>query len=160
VQRYCNRVGLVRVDDDQITLRGSYGPELALPLGPVHEVTAVAVEGQAVDGWELVKDILLRTGQDDIDYPLGHPFRRVGHWGGNDVEVAVTYSHGDAAPDEAKGVCLDLAARVWSNPSGARSFSIDGYSAAWSTGSTSGLTDDDKATLAAWHRSSATADIS
>lgn len=161
VQRYCNLVGLERIENHTITMPGSYGPELTLPRPPIVSVSEVLVDGQAVDGWTVVADTLVRTGQADADYPLARPFRHLGHWGGTSVEVQVTYTHGLAeVPPDAKAVCLDLCARVWSNPAGARSFSIDGYSAAWGVGATSGLTDDDRDTLKAWHRSSRTAVLS
>lgn len=160
VQRYCNLVGLVQVPNDEITLRGVYGPELVLPRPPVESVASVEIDGVAVSDWELVKGRLVRTGPTDVGYPLEVPYRVHGHWGGTSVEVAVTYTHGLAVvPDEAASVCLDLSARRWSNPTGARSFSIDGYSASWGSGA-NGLTDDEKAALSTWHRSAHTADLS
>lgn len=143
IQQYCNRVGLVRLVDDEVTLRGTYGMELALPLGPVVSVATVALGGTAltVDDYDVVKDDLVRWGG----------------WGGPSTEVDVTYTHGLAAvPDDVKGVCLDVLARRWTNSPGVRSESIDGYSVTYagSARAGSGLWPGDESALRSYHRSS------
>jgi hypothetical protein len=126
LQRFCDKVQLEQVVDDEITLRGSYSYELRLPRGPVSEVSEVAVNGVTVDDWRLVKDRLIRTGIDT------GPFTRptTPHWGGPDVEISVIYTHGlETAPADVRAVCFDLCARARENPTGVRSrqSSIDGY---------------------------------
>ena len=81
IQRYCNRVQLTQVTDDELTLRGSYSYELALPGGPVTSVASVTVDGTAVTTYDLVGDSLVRTSIENTA-----PFRvpTVPHWGGTD----------------------------------------------------------------------------
>lgn len=150
VQRYCNRVSLTQVEDDEITMAGSYSYELPLPKGPVTEVSAVTVDGSSVSDWDLVKDKLIRSSLDDAS-PFVTP--TTPHWGGPHVVVAVTYTHGFATvPDEVKDVCFDLLAMAWHNPTGVRSQAIDGYSVTF--GGTRGSDVDPLTRLAGWHRSS------
>lgn len=153
VQRYCNLVSLTEIEDDEITLVGSYSYELKLPKGPVSEVSEVTVDGSSVSDWDLVKDTLVRSSIDDAS-PFLTP--TTPHWGGPHVEVAVTYTHGFATvPDEAKDVCFDLLAMIWHNPAGVRSQAIDGYSVTF--GGARGSDVDPLARLSGWHRSSGSA---
>jgi hypothetical protein len=159
VQGYCNRVQLVAVTDDEITLHGSYSYRLPLPLGPVTSVSSVTVDGYATTAYDLVQDTLVRSGFDDQP-PFRHP--SVPHWGGPDVEVAVTYSHGlSAVPDKVKAVAFDLAARPYANPTSVRSQSIDGYSVTFagqlSGSSALSLSADQMKTLKGWHISNRSA---
>lgn len=159
LQRYCNLVGLTEVTDDEITLPGVYGTDLILPKPPVSSVSSVSVDGTTVTDFELVKNRLVRTYRPNADYPLGHPFRLINHWGGPDVEVAVTYTHGlSTVPDAVKDAAMEMATKAWGNPSAALSLSIDGYSARWSDGGP--LTKDIKGDLKTWHRSNGSVDVS
>lgn len=152
VQRYCNRYQLVSVADDEITLRGSYSYELHLPRGPVTAVSSVVVDGTATTDYDLVKDHLIRTSFED-QAPFNRPL--VPHWGGPDIVIEVTYTHGLAAvPDEVKAVVFDLASRAYSNPSSVRSTSIDNYSVTFAgelSGSSLALTPDQKVALQHFH---------
>lgn len=159
IQAYCNRVQLTQVVDDEITLKGSYSYRLDLPLGPVTSVSSVTVDGYATTAYDLVKDTLVRSGFDDQP-PFRYP--SVPHWGGPDVEVAVTYTHGlTSVPERVRAVAFDLAARVYANPTSVRSQSIDGYSVTYA-GALSGssalsLTDEQMRTLRPWHISNRSA---
>ena len=77
----------------------------------------------------------------------------VPHWGGPHIEVDVTYTHGlTAVPEEVKDVCIELCSLSWSNPTMARSFSIDGYSASFGGGRESNINPLER--LKGWHRRS------
>lgn len=90
------------VEDDTIVVDGVWETDLILPERPVVEVTGVTVDGVADTGWELVGSSLRRT---------------VGGWGGPDVAVEVTYTHGwEMTPDAVRSVCLQAAARFMINP--------------------------------------------
>ena len=125
VQRYCNLVQLEEIEDDVITMAGSYSAAITLPRGPVSSVSAITIDGFAVSDWDLVEDTLIRTGMDDQISSINRP--RGLHWGGPDVIVAVTYTHGlSTPPPEVLGVIYDIATRAWANPVGVRSQSIEG----------------------------------
>jgi hypothetical protein len=156
---YCNLVSLVRVEDDEVALRGSYSYELALPLGPVVDVSAVTVDGYAVADFDVVRDSLIRT---DVcnDPPFRHP--RTPHWGGTDALVEVTYTHGFASvPISAQSACLDMVTQSMSNPTGVRRTSIDQYEVDWgSAASASTLSPDQMRSLRRFHRSAYSANTS
>lgn len=82
-----------------VTLEGSPGQWLTLPGAPVHEVTAVSIDGSTVTGWRLVSGRLwLARG-----------------WGGCEpTEVEVTYTHGlvDVPADIVDLVCRMAAAAI------------------------------------------------
>lgn len=156
VAEWCNLVSLELLEDDEITLPGVYGNVLPLPGGPVVSVSAVTVDTTAVSDYWLVKNSLHRGRNiGGVHTPMLGDFET---WGGPEVEVAVTYTHGLAAvPMGVQAVVLDMAARAWSNPSGARQQSIDGYAVTWPNGL---LTPQNKDALRRYHRTSRTADIS
>lgn len=154
IQRYCNLVGLAQIEDDEIVLQGTYSASLRLPKPPVQSVSAVTVDGVAVSDYELAKNTLIRTRGASVQQSNLPPLPAVGHWGGPDVEVGVTYTHGlTETPPEIVDACTSLAIRAWSNPTAARSLTIDGYSAAWSDNSIA-LPSDVREDLKGWHRSS------
>lgn len=158
---YCNLVALVRVEDDEVALRGSYSYELPLPLGPVVDVTAVSVDGYAVSDFDVVRDTLIRT--DVVSDAVG-PFHqpRTPHWGGTDALVEITYTHGFASvPLAAQSACLALAAQQMSNPAGARRTSIDNYEVDWGAGGVGGnLTSAQMLSLRRFHRTSGSVNTS
>jgi len=164
VQRYCNLVQLEQIEDDEITLKGSYSAAFTLPRGPVTAVSEVTVDATVVTDYDLVGDVLIRTGMDDQVSELRRP--RGIHWAGPDIVLGVTYTHGFATgstPAEVLAVIYDLAAGAWANPTSLRSHSqtIDGYSdsVTYIGGRSTGLTADHKESLAAFHRSNRSADI-
>lgn len=162
VQRYCNLVQLEEIEDDEIVLRGSYSAAIILPRGPVTAVSEVTVDAAVVTDYDVVGDTIIRTGMDDQVSELRRP--RGIHWGGSDIVLGVTYTHGFATPPaEVLSVIYDLAAGAWANPTSVRSHSqtIDGYSDSktYIGGRAASLTDDHKATLSDYHRSTRSADI-
>ena len=103
------------VEDDTITLKGTSDWELELPERPVVSVGDVTVDGQLVDPsmYRLADSALVRVG---------------GWIGSKDSVVQVVYSHGyDPIPDVIRGVTLQLAARMMSNPLGVRQEGIGTY---------------------------------
>lgn len=110
VQEYCDAVGLIRVNDDEISLAGNWTRQLVLPLGPVHDVIAVSIDGVALASSEYV-----RAGD-----------RLHGRWGGNRATVLVTYSHGlEIPPASAKAAALRMAGDVLANPHGFTSETLE-----------------------------------
>lgn len=156
IAAYCNLVTLDDVTDDEITLTGVYGPRLPLPGGPVTEVSEVTVDGTTVTDYWLVKDVLHRgRSNGTIETPI---FGEHYSWGGPDIEIGVTYTHGFAdVPMAIQAHVLAMAARTWANPSGARQQTIDGYSVTWANGM---LTPEDKTGLYKYHRSAYSANTS
>jgi hypothetical protein len=103
-----------RVDNDTVTLRGSYSRVLKLPQRPVRDVTAVAGLTPADWSWD-----------------GGERLTRCGGWTW-DGPVTVTYSHGfgpdDVAYQVAVSVACDAVKRVLLNPEMVKQRSIDDYS--------------------------------
>lgn len=134
VQRYCNRVGLTRILNDEITIDGSFSSVLRLPRPPVVEVTEVLMNGIPVTDFEPVgADRIVRTSRMLSTYPnvVREP---LGTWGGTAATLDITYTHGLAqVPEEIVDVVLELCARRWYNPGGNRSQSIDGHSVTFDT---------------------------
>jgi hypothetical protein len=107
---------LEHVADDKVTLNGDGSRTLLLPELPVTAITAVTVEGVALDPSEYQWDAngLLRLDGCCSVFP-----RRL-------ASVDVTYSHGyDPVPDDLALACAKLACRVMAGggPGGA---SVDG----------------------------------
>lgn len=157
IAAYCNLVSLVRVEDDEISLRGSYSYELALPMGPVVDVTSVTVDGFPAVDFDVVRDVLIRTDISPEQYvPFRHP--QTPHWGGTDALVEIVYTHGFASvPVAAQNACLANAARSMGNPSGVRRTSIDNYEVDWGTDPGGGLSAGQMQALKRFHRSSRSA---
>lgn len=125
---FCNRVSFERIEDDEITVPGTFDARLELPGAPVEDVTAVTIDGVATSAWNLVGNALVRDGS-TLDVPRPHR-----GWGGPGVSVGVTLTHGypeGEAPEDVQGSCLLIAAMIHANPTLARQLSIDGYSATW-----------------------------
>lgn len=139
------------VEDDEVTLVGAWGRCLVLPQKPVTDVSAVSIDGTALTsdqyswtrpgflwlprGWTLTADTAFDTG--------------TAHWGGPDLEVVVTYTHGvDPVPGFVRNICLAIAARMLANPDGVLAEQIDGYSVTYdrSSGGAS-LSPDEKRQL-------------
>lgn len=120
---YCRQT-IYFVEDDSVTLRGTWGYRLELPQQPVVEVASVTVDGVLLDDteWTLVGNEIRRGTSDDW------PSTRL-HWGGPDTEVAVVYSHGHTDdPPIATSICLAMAARCVANPIGAQAETLGAYS--------------------------------
>lgn len=97
------------VTDDEITLDPPYGRRLFLPELPVTAVSSITVGGT-----------LWTEGTDYYWYGDTGMVRLVNRWWGTTPSsVDVVYSHGYTTdPDEVRGVCLSIAARMLENPLG------------------------------------------
>jgi hypothetical protein len=155
-------IGLIRgetrqhidyVEDDTISLTGSWGYDLWLPERPVHSVSAVTVGATTLDvpSYRVSSNGRLYRGPvsptvsfqwDDVSEP----------WGGSNTLISVTYTHGyQEIPADLRAVCLSLAARRHSNPESLQSETIGSYSYTNqnSEGSSSmALLDDERAVCA------------
>lgn len=108
------------VAGDTVTLDGTSEEWLALPQRPVTAVTAVEVNGVAVDAtsWTLSSHRLYRRGGWDRGYytATAPPL------------VSVTYDHGYAViPDDVAAATLAIAAEIVANPQGLTAEDIDDY---------------------------------
>lgn len=108
------------VTDDTVTLDGLDEEWLALPQRPVGDVTAVEVNGVALDAstWTVSGNRLYRRGGWARAYysALAPPL------------VTVTYDHGYAViPDDVKAATLAAAAELVANPQGLTAEDIDDY---------------------------------
>ena len=158
IRRYCKQ-RLSYVEEDAVTLRGGWSPELLLPETPVVEIVSVEVDGVAytenVD-WYLASDRLIRGSR---------PTSLVGarpslHWGGPNTLIDVVYTHGmDPVDEDVRGVCIGAAARVMAAPTGVQSETVGGYSVTYSFDAQSAavkLTNGDRRTLRPWRRTAVT----
>lgn len=121
VAGFCRQT-IARVTAHEVTLAGCYATGLVLPERPVVEVTAVSIDGDALDSWTLTGDTLYRGATDDDDrFRLG--------WGGPGNAVALTYTHGyaDIPPLITKTV-IAMVVRTIANPTGVTSESMGQYS--------------------------------
>lgn len=124
------------VENDAMTLPGTYDWDLELPQRPVVEVSAITIDGQAVpsDSYRLSGSTLVRAGG----------------WGGPAAVVGITYSHGyDPIPGDVKAVCLQLAVETLDNPQGVRQEGIGSYTVTYGNG---GATSEVLETLCRYRR--------
>lgn len=100
-------------------LRHGCGGVVTLPQRPVVAVTAVEVDGAAVQDWWLEGDQLLVRAWSWAQPPAVH----------QPPQVDVTYTHGwDPVPGDLAAIVLQAANRVIVNPSGIRSETVGGIS--------------------------------
>ena len=145
VQAYCDRVSIVQQADDVLALSGLRTAELELPGGPVSAVSSVEVDGEPVDGWALVGDVLLRSTS------------RLVVWGSPYATLTVTYTHGyEEAPAEVVAAVLLVAARTFEVPAGVRSEQLGAESVTYAP-TESGLTQQERSLLRRFHRGAMTA---
>lgn len=106
VEDYCKR-SFAQVVDDVLTMR--WRPCILLPDPPVTEIASVTVDDQPAE-YEL-----------DLSGRLW-PMTR-------GSQITITYTHGYATiPDTVRLVALRLAGRIFKNPNGRVSYSVDGQS--------------------------------
>lgn len=149
------------VEDDEIELRGNWGPELWLPQRPVLEVSAITIDGLALlpGSWRASRDgkVTFYAGTAAIGN-LGDT--GCGYWGGTNVFVNFTYTHGlDPIPDTIKGLTLELVKRAMTAAPTAGSVdseTIGSYSVRYSRDAAQTLTRDEKRKLRRWIRSNHT----
>jgi hypothetical protein len=144
------------VEDDEVTLVGAWGRRLVLPQWPVTDVSAVSIDGTALTAddytWQRRGILWLPRGftlTPSTAFDTGSQ-----HWGGPDLEVVVTYSHGvDPMPEYVRNICLAAAARMLANPDGVLAEQIDGYSVTYDRASSGvSLSPDEKRQLRKWKR--------
>ena len=113
------------VPDDEVTLPGTWSTRLRLPNAPL----TAAPSAVTLDGTALMVDA-------DYEWQRGGVLIRPSGWGGADIEIVVTYSHGlDPIPGQVRSACLKLAAASASLTPGVSQESIDGYSVSYAQGS-------------------------
>lgn len=145
---------LSAVAGDEIELRGNWTDRLWLPQRPVTAVSAITVDGIAAPAGDYTwtPDGCVTI---DCESQIINAGNRRGYWGGPGIIVAVTYSHGfTVIPDDIKGVCLALAARIQSAPNGGAvaSESLGAYSVTYSREFSGMLTADEKKILKRYRR--------
>lgn len=146
------------VTNDTILLAGTYSAGLVLPERPVVAVASVAVDDTTLvedSAYVVVGDVLYVGSSAHYDWPHrpGAAAGSGGTWGGPDVAIAVTYSHGfSTVPASVKAAALSMASRMMASPAGVRSETIAGYSVTYNdTGSAVRMTDAEMASLS-WLR--------
>jgi hypothetical protein len=114
-----------KVEGDTVKLDGVTRRLVFLPQIPVLAVSSVAIttNGTATDLVEV----------DDFDWSPNGELRRLPEWTlwhADRQGIVVTYDHGyDPLPEDIRMVTLQLAARLWANPSGQSSERTLNYSA-------------------------------
>lgn len=140
---------------DVAVLRGNYGSVLVLPERPVLSVSAVSINGTSLTvSTDYVWDgaTSLYRGRRFFNNQYQEEWfkdRTNLHWGGEDAQVSVTYTHGFAElPPDVIGVCLDLAARAVNSPAGIKAETLGSYSVTYEQRSAAGrLTAEDRRQL-------------
>jgi hypothetical protein len=156
---------LTYVANDTVSLV-VYNNEIKLPQRPVVEVTAV--ESLTSGEWLVVQDVIRPT------YLLDGSTNSV-WWTGNDQTEApwyqfvaqlpwptatVTYSHGyQTIPDDLRGVCLSLAARLMSNPTGVQQEAIGNVMTRYDRAGGAGLTDLENLIIDKYRRTASTVQL-
>jgi hypothetical protein len=106
---------------ETVTVNGSGTRYLFLPGAPVTAVSAVTVDGEAVEN---TADLWY------WDWNTNGVLTHIsGWWPYDNRNVSVTYTYGyPTVPDDVKYVCVQVAARGYQNPLGLRSETIGSYS--------------------------------
>lgn len=136
---------------ETVTLR-SNGRFIVLPKRPVTALTSiytVAADGTAddlVSGWTF-------DGIDTIDLSAASPVGLVSASYTGVIPYRVTYTHGYATPPlDISGIGLKMAMADMENPEGHQMERVDDYMFQRSGAGLSGLSDDDRAIVAAYSR--------
>lgn len=123
-----------QVAGDTVTLDGNGQSVIALPEVPVTAVASVTVDGEA-----LTFDEDYRWSPNGMLERSWGGFwgRQFASWGDELQSVVVVYTHGySVIPDDLRVVCVEVAARAWSTPTGAvRSESMGSWSVTYAAGS-------------------------
>lgn len=140
------------VEDDEVTLTGAWGRRLVLPQFPVTDVSAVSIDGTALtaDDYSWTRrGILWLHRAWPVTATTAFAAGEEGNWGGPDLEVVVTYTHGvDPVPGFVRNICVAVAARMLDNPGGVLAEQIDGYSVTYDRASSGvSLSPDEKRQL-------------
>lgn len=154
IQRYC-RLTIELATSTDVIFAGNWGADLVLPEVPVVSVASVEVDG---DTWTVNEDYhlhgrILRRGAPSVVHQSRFDLEgsRLANWGGSNVAITVTYTHGfDPVPDDIRLMCVAIAARGWDSPSGVQAESIGNYSVTHGASALLGgatLTRDEKVAL-------------
>lgn len=158
IQRHARQT-FALVEDDEITLRGTWGDTLWLPQRPVQAVTSIHVDSVLAPAttYEWSTDGKV-TFDSDPSWIVNLAEDAAGYWGGDDVLVVVVYDHGQDIPDDVKGLCLGVAARLIGNAAsaGVVQETLGAYSVTYDRAATVALTDDEKAALLPFRRAGGT----
>jgi hypothetical protein len=116
-----------RVADDVLIRGGEYGDRLRLPERPVDTVARIQVTGPGIAISDLADDLYYLDGDEIVraTYPAGLEAQFIGPvygWFSPLYKLTITYSHGySVIPELVKVICIEMVARVWGNPGGAKS---------------------------------------
>lgn len=153
---------LVEATDDEFSVRGSAGRTLWLPQRPVTALSNVRVDGGPVLAastyrWDSSGRLTLYSGAWSSTINLAEP--EGGTWGGAEVLVTGTYSHGYATiPPSVRGICLALATRGLAAPDAGlvTQESLGAWSASYAREAASTLTRDERRRLRRYKRQALT----
>lgn len=141
------------VEDDTITLPGTWDADLWLPQRPVVDVSAVAVDGLALSDYSWLPNGRLSRGL----VPSGPQYAQA--WGGPLSTITVTNSHGYATvPGDIRRICLQVASRLIENPAAVQAEQIGNYSVTYTRRDTErgSLTPDEQRALRRYRSSAST----
>ncbi|WP_435112025.1 hypothetical protein [Nocardiopsis synnemataformans] len=123
-------VSFTPVNGDVLWLNGDGSTTLLLPACPVRAVTAVEIDGQALDAG-------------DFEWSAEGVLRRWSRWPDRLRSVKVTCDHGyEVVPEDVQAVVLEQAEAAWNIVKGVTSVSVDGQSTTFGTQSAVGVTQD------------------
>lgn len=138
-------------DGDHVVAKipGTWDRDLRLPKRQVTAVYAVTLNGYTMDdsvGWLWLGGDSIRRGawyvdtldpapDASADYQAGGATSgRTFHWGGPHAVVEVTYSYAAVVPPAVWATVVQVAKRLFLNPSGIRQESLGGYSVTYDPG--------------------------
>lgn len=145
---------LIEAGEGTHLLAGTWDRDLELPQRPALSVSAVSVNGSALDSaaytWNS-RQLVRRGGaaftEQSIDYPgdwaelgmQGAGWISGGHWGGPDSTISVTYAWGRVeVPGFVRSLALRVAGRTIENPSSVSSEQLGAYSVQYGKASAEG----------------------
>lgn len=142
IQAY-TRQHLEYIHNDSVVLVPDEG-RIVLPERPVIDVTSVA--GLPSGGWTLIRDTLLPGPVYSYMWELDDIITGNVTWTPMSMPtIAVTYSHGfQQVPNDLRGLCLSVAARLYVNPSAIESETIGNSATRYSQKGGMDLTDVEK----------------
>lgn len=155
IQDYVRQT-IEQVSGDVVKLKGNWTSRLHLPEIPVSSVASVVVNGTTYTaGSDYTFDGIRTLYRGAVDFTVDAADLTWAdtelHWGGPDLTITVTYTHGYATiPNSLKGICLAMAARGMVNPVNVASESVGQYAVSYSPGLE--LTRVEKKILDDWRR--------
>lgn len=147
------------VADDAIELRGVWAPELWLPQFPVTAIESITVDGNLIPAtnYRFSRDgkVTWYPGYNPGPALDGPDWATGTHWGGPDVLIAVTYTHGyEEIPPSVKGICLELVKRAIRTPDAGAVIqeTVASYSVSYSREAAATLTKGERRRLRSYKR--------